>query len=258
MTVLQKQTGDFYRRHERKYFVSFFLAFSYEAPEKNESRNFFLRYFCFFVTYCQKKIAFCSLTPSSMYPRVTIVGRPNVGKSSIFNALAGHRIAIVSDIENTTRDIIEHDIYDSEYQMRYIVSDSGGIVIGTDEAIFDDVRSRVDDAISRSDLILFVVEYDRLTELDELIVRKLRKSGKKIIVLANKADNANRALESYEHLSLGLGVVIPVSAIQSRGFGQMRAEIAEILQALGHEKTEEAPVLDEGLLKLAIIGRPNV
>ena len=130
-----------------------------------------------------------------MKPAVTIVGRPNVGKSSLFNALTEHRIAIVSDSENTTRDIIEYDVYDSVNQVEYTLADSGGVVIGGDDIILSDVKARVEDAIDASDIVLFVLEYDRITDLDTEIAKRLRKSGKTIIVVGNKADNASRALE---------------------------------------------------------------
>lgn len=151
-----------------------------------------------------------------MLPRVTLIGRPNVGKSSLFNSLTGHKIAIVSDIENTTRDIIEYHIDDRENEISYILSDSGGIVEADNETLLADVRERTDDAISTSDVILLVVEYNRLTEWDDHIIRRLRKTKKPVIILANKADNSKRAMEAYELLSIGLGEVIPVSAVQSR------------------------------------------
>jgi GTP-binding protein len=130
-----------------------------------------------------------------MYPRITIVGRPNVGKSSLFNIITGHRIAIVSDIENTTRDIVEYDYRDEENETIYTISDSGGLVDGDDDTILKDVRERTEEAIKSSDIILFALEYDKITTLDEHIAKKLRRSKKPVIVLANKADNPRRALE---------------------------------------------------------------
>lgn len=192
-----------------------------------------------------------------MLPRVTIIGRPNVGKSSIFNALSGHRIAIVSDIENTTRDIIEYHIDDNENMVSYILADSGGIVNADNETLLVDVRARADDAIASSDLILLVLEYDKITEFDEYIVKKLRRANKPVLVVANKVDNAKRALEAYNLLELGLGDVIPVSAVQNRGFGELKSKVALELKSQGFSFQENS-ANDDGLLKLAIIGRPNV
>lgn len=191
-----------------------------------------------------------------MLARVTIIGRPNVGKSSIFNSLSGHRIAIISDIENTTRDIIEYHIDDEENEVSYMMADSGGIVQADNETLLSDVRARANDAINSSDLILFVLEYDRMTEFDEFIVKMLRRSNKPVIVVANKADNPKRALEAFQHMSLGLGDVIPVSAVQTRGFGELKAKVAATLKELGFGFLPNEK--HEGLLRLAIIGRPNV
>jgi GTPase len=165
-----------------------------------------------------------------MLPRVTIVGRPNVGKSSLFNSLSGHRIAIVSDIENTTRDVIEYKIHDEENDISYILADSGGIVQADNETLLSDVRTRVDAAIESSDLILFVLEFDRVTEFDDHIVKKLRRSGKPIIVVANKADNPKHAMEAYSLLDLGLGEVIPTSPMQTRGLFELKAAVAKSLR----------------------------
>lgn len=192
-----------------------------------------------------------------MLPHVIIVGRPNVGKSSIFNALSGHRIAIISDIENTTRDIIEYHIDDEENEISYILSDSGGIVMADDETLLTDVRNRTDDAIAHADIILFVLEYDKVTAFDEYIVKKLRKSKKPVIVIANKADNPKRDIEAYNLLSLWLGEVIPMSAVQNRGFIQIRAKLATELKKKGFGLVPNT-ANDDWLLKLAIIGRPNV
>ncbi|GAB0174915.1 MAG: ribosome biogenesis GTPase Der [Candidatus Altimarinota bacterium] len=193
-----------------------------------------------------------------MLPRITIIGRPNVGKSSLFNALSGHRIAIVSDIENTTRDIIEYKMNDEVRDISYILADSGGIVEADDETLLSDVRARVDDAIKTSNVILFVLEYDRVTEWDERVARRLRKSGKPIIVVANKADNPKRDIESYTLLELGLGEVIPTSPMQSRGLDKLQDAMVSELRKLGFTGHVENDDHLEGMLKLAIIGRPNV
>lgn len=193
-----------------------------------------------------------------MLPRVTIVGRPNVGKSSLFNALSGHRIAIVSDIENTTRDIIEYKIIDEERNISYILADSGGIVEADNETLLSDVRARADSAIESSDIILFVLEYDRVTEFDEHIAKRLRKSKKPIIIVANKADNDKRALESYALLELGLGEVIPTSPMQTRGLHTLRDAITRTLREEGFETHADSEIDNPDILKLAIIGRPNV
>jgi GTP-binding protein len=192
-----------------------------------------------------------------MLPHVTIVGRPNVWKSSIFNALAGHRIAIVSDIENTTRDIIEYHIDDEENAISYILSDSGGIVMADDEILLTDVRDRTDDAIHHADIILLVLEYDKITDFDEYIVKKLRRSKKPVIIIANKADNPKRDLEAYNLFSLGLGDVVPMSAVQNRWFFDLKSKIAQELKAKWYGFVSNTSN-DDGLLKLAIIGRPNV
>lgn len=168
-----------------------------------------------------------------MLPKVTLVGRPNVGKSSIFNHLSGRRIAIVSDKENTTRDVLEHRIDDREYEMSYILADSGGLVEADKETLLADVHARTDEAIASSDCILFVVEYNKMTDWEDQIVKRLRRSKKPVIVVANKADNSARALEAYEHLNTGLGEVVPVSAEHHRGFGELRSVLASLLKKQG-------------------------
>jgi GTPase len=188
--------------------------------------------------------------------RITIVWRPNVGKSSIFNILSGHKIAIVSDIENTTRDILEYQIHDEDHGISYILADSGGLAFGKNDEILADVRKRVQESIDRSDLILFVLEYDKITDHDEEIARMLRKGKKKVIVVANKADNADRMREAQALLKLGFGNVIPVSSLHSRGIAEVRSTFASELEKQGYDYNE--PQYDPETLKVAIIGRPNV
>ncbi len=191
-----------------------------------------------------------------MIARITIVGRPNVGKSSLFNVLSGHKIAIVSDTENTTRDIVEYQMHDVENHISYILADSGGITIGTDDAILSDIRNRVQESITRSDLILFVLEYDKLTALDEEIAKLLRKSGKKVIIVANKADNIERMNEAYALASLGFDDFVITSTAHDRGLDILKLAMVHNLKENGLDY-EEAEY-DDGVLKLAIIGRPNV
>ncbi len=191
-----------------------------------------------------------------MIARITIVGRPNVGKSSLFNSLTGHKIAIVSDIENTTRDILEYQIQDQAAEISYIIADSGGLAFGKNDEILSDVRSRVAESIDRSDIILFVLEYDRITDHDAEIAKLLRKSGKKVIVAANKADNADRMREAQSLIQLGFGEVIPTSSVHSRGIEMLREAFVAELTRTGYDYNE--PVYDAETLKIAIIGRPNV
>lgn len=191
-----------------------------------------------------------------MLARITIVGRPNVGKSSLFNALAGIRIAIVSDIENTTRDIVEHKVRNEELGVSYLLADSGGLAFGTDDEILKDVRKRVEESISRSDLIVFVLEYDKITTFDQEIAKLLRRSGKYVIVVANKADNPERVRESYDLMSIGFDDFVPASVSHGRGLYDLSEKIAEFIKSSGLEVDE--PVYADEVLKMAIIGRPNV
>lgn len=191
-----------------------------------------------------------------MIARITIVGRPNVGKSSIFNSLTRHKIAIVSDIENTTRDILEYQIHDNDENIAYIIADSGGLAYGKNDEILADVRMRVQESIDRSDIILFVLEYDRITDHDAEIAKLLRKSKKTVIIVANKADNPERMREAQGLLQLGFNKLIPTSSLHTRGIDELRMTIAAELKSTGYSYNE--PQYGDDVLKIAIIGRPNV
>lgn len=191
-----------------------------------------------------------------MLGRITIVGRPNVGKSSLFNALSGHKIAIVSDEENTTRDIIEYQINDAENKISYIIADSGWLNSGTNNEILNDVRKRAEESIEKSDIILFVLEVDKIIDLDLEIAKILRKSKKTVIVVWNKADNQSKVNDWYELYSLWFEQVYFASVSHRKWIFELKNAIIENLNILGLKHSEEN--YDDMFIKLAIIGRPNV
>ena len=188
--------------------------------------------------------------------RVTIVGRPNVGKSSLFNFLCGYRIAIVSDVENTTRDILDYQINDQENGISYVLADWGWLTTWSNDEILKDVRIRVENSIKKSDLILFVLECDRITEIDMEIVKILRKSWKEIMVVGNKADSQQRITDAYELYSLWFEDVIFTSVPQNKWITELREKVALKLKAKWKEVIEED--YDDSYIKVAIIWRPNV
>ena len=122
-------------------------------------------------------------------PYVLIVWRPNVGKSSLFNAFTGRKIAIVDENANTTRDILEYPVRDFETNFSWTIADSGGLNFGTQHQILQDVNKRVNECAAQADIILMVIDYDRLTDVDDHIINVLRKTGKPVWLVANKADN---------------------------------------------------------------------
>lgn len=188
-------------------------------------------------------------------PVLAIVGRPNVGKSTLFNRLLGRRVAIVEAVPGVTRDRLYGE---AEWQGQpFILIDTGGILFGEDDPLIEQVRVQAQIAIHEADCILFLVDaQDGLNPVDEEIADLLRKSGKPVLLLVNKADNPQRwEAQRAEFFRLGLGEPIPVSAIHGHN-------LAEVLE-LAFEKVESPDnahlsVLDEEPLRLAIVGRPNV
>lgn len=134
-----------------------------------------------------------------MYAKVTIIGRPNVGKSSIFNMMTGHKIAIVADEAGTTRDISEFEYTDEKNDLTYILADSGGLDYSSeDDEVAVDITERTEKAILESDMLVWVLEYDKFTDLDEFIYRVIRKHNvSNFIILANKADNETQIMEAW-------------------------------------------------------------
>ena len=182
---------------------------------------------------------------------VAIVGRPNVGKSTLFNRLVGHRQAIVDETAGTTRD--RHYGKTDWNGKEFSIIDTGGYAINTEDIFEDDIRRQVMLAIEEADLILFMVEVKTgITDLDMMMADVLRRSGKKVLVVCNKVDNYDLIYQSHEFYSLGLGDPFCISSMSGSGTGDL---MDEILKQLPEDtKAEEV----EDLPRITIVGRPNV
>jgi len=184
-------------------------------------------------------------------PVVAIVGRPNVGKSTIFNRIIGDRLAIVEDKPGVTRD----RIYGSaEWNGKtFSIVDTGGIEIDTGDEIMRSVRAQAELAIDEADVIVFMVDGKAgLTHADEEVARLLFRSGKPVVVAVNKVDNPGRIDTIYEFYSLGFGDPVPISGAHGTGLGDLLDRVAEALP----ERTDEA--YEDDVIRVALIGRPNV
>ena len=184
-------------------------------------------------------------------PLVAIVGRPNVGKSTLFNRLAGKRAAVVSDIPGTTRDRVTTDTVWSD--RTFILVDTGGLDPSLEGELSEKVRGQIDVAIDEADVIIMVVDaQDGVTAADLDVADTLRRSGRLVVLAANKADNQIRELQALDFYQLGLGTPLPVSAYHNLGIDDLMADVIE------HFPTAEdlvEPVVD---FSLAIVGRTNV
>ena len=182
---------------------------------------------------------------------VAIVGRPNVGKSTLYNRLIGEQEAIIDDISGVTRD---RKYGSCEWNGKtFTVIDTGGFVHGSDDVFEKAIRNQVKIAIDEANIILFMVDVTTgITDLDEEVARMLRKTEKDVFVIVNKADNPNRLLAANEFYSLGFENTFFLSAISGSGTGEILDAIAERIEF--QEETEE----EETLPRFAIIGQPNV
>ncbi|MBP3388051.1 MAG: ribosome biogenesis GTPase Der [Clostridia bacterium] len=184
-------------------------------------------------------------------PVVAIVGRPNVGKSTLFNKLSGHRIAIVEDTPGVTRDRI---YFETEWSgRRFMIVDTGGIEPVTDDLILKQMRTQAEIAISHADVIIFMTELKTgVTAADEDNARMLMRSRKPIILAVNKVDTIGALPpEFYEFYSLGLGEPYALSAIHGTGSGDI---LDKVLEYLPEQHEEES---DDDMIKVAVIGKPN-
>ena len=182
---------------------------------------------------------------------VAIVGRPNVGKSTLFNRLTESRNAIVDEVSGVTRDRNYGEVTWNGKQ--FTVIDTGGYAVNSDDAFEGEIRKQVMLAIDEADVILFVVDVENgVTDMDEEVASVLRRSNKKVFIAVNKVDNNKRINDSHEFYSLGLGEIYCISSMTGSGTG-------ELLDAIVKEFPKDEPSdLDENVPRFAIIGRPNV
>jgi GTPase len=181
---------------------------------------------------------------------VAIVGRPNVGKSTLFNRLIGAREAIVDAESGVTRD--RHYGRSDWNGKEFSVIDTGGIVVGSDDVFESEIIRQAQLAIEEADIILFLVDArEGINPLDQEVAKMLRRSKKEIFLVANKVDNPAMISASSEFYSLGLGTVYPLSAINGSGSGELLDDLVPKFTESTEEETENLP-------RIAVVGRPNV
>lgn len=185
-------------------------------------------------------------------PIVAIVGRPNVGKSTLFNALAGEMISIVKDTPGVTRDRIYADI--TWLDQTFTLIDTGGIEPESKDIILSQMREQAQIAIDTADVILFLTDVKQgLVDADEKVANMLRRSNKPVVLVVNKVDNIKKyQADVYEFYNLGIGDPIPVSASSRLGIGDLLEEVSKYFP----DKTEEEE--EDERPKVAIVGKPNV
>lgn len=181
---------------------------------------------------------------------VAIVGRPNVGKSTFFNRLVEKRQAIMDNESGVTRD--RHYGYAQWVGKFFTVIDTGGYVTGSEDVFEGAIRTQVAEAMEEASVIIFMVDcHDGLHPLDREFARIVRSIRKPVIVVANKADTAEKSYASAEFYEMGLGEVFPISAASGSGTGEVLDEVVKYFEEEGNENPED------GIPKIAILGRPN-
>jgi GTP-binding protein len=185
-----------------------------------------------------------------MLPTIAIVGRPNVGKSSLFNRIVGERVSITDDMPGITRDRLYAK---AEWLTKeFHIIDTGGIDFD-DAPFIHEIKTQAEIAIDEADVIIFLCDIRTgVTEDDMTIARKLYKANKPVVVALNKADNLEMTEAQYEFYSLGLGDPIPISTLHGIGMGDLLDEVMKQVPIM------QDVVYEEDRIKLAVIGRPNV
>ncbi len=185
-------------------------------------------------------------------PIVAIVGRPNVGKSTLFNVIAGDRISIVQDTPGVTRDRIYADC--TWLDKNFTLIDTGGIEPESDDVIFRQMREQAEIAIQTADVIIFIVDVRQgLVDADSRVADILRRSAKPVILAVNKVDSFDKYMaDVYEFYSLGIGDPVPISAASRLGLGELLDEVA------AHFPDNKTAEEEDERPKIAIVGKPNV
>lgn len=185
-------------------------------------------------------------------PIVAIVGRPNVGKSTLFNALAGERISIVKDVPGVTRDRIYADV--TWLNAQFTMIDTGGIEPESKDEMLTYMREQAQIAIDTADVIIFLTDVRQgLVDSDAKVADMLRRSGKPVVLVVNKVDSFEKFMSDvYEFYNLGIGEPFPVSASGKLGFGEMLDEVTK------HFTTGNTEESEDDRPRIAIVGKPNV
>jgi GTPase len=192
----------------------------------------------------------------SVKPVIALVGRPNVGKSTLFNRLTGTRDAIVADFAGLTRD--RHYGNGRLGRREFIVIDTGGFEPDAGEGIYKEMAKQTRQAVAESDVVLFVVDARAgLSGQDHEIAQYLRRLGKPTLLVANKAEGMKDGAQLVEFFELGLGEVVPVSSAHGQGVRSMLEAALDAVPGFSDDEPEAEPE-EDGVIRLAVAGRPNV
>ena len=189
-------------------------------------------------------------------PVICIVGRPNVGKSSLFNCLVGYRRAVVLGESGTTRDRLEEKMYINDKQIKLV--DTGGYLIKDKDQLSPNIKAQINSAMLEASLLLFVTDVtSSITSADKEVALMLRKFNKPVIVVTNKVDNNKLKENVLEFFQLGYGQPLSVSCAHTKGIGSLKQKLIDIIEYNFGEIEPEVDVENTDI-KVAIVGRPNV